>query len=71
MKASKSHSQFCCDCFYTENLSIAIIYPRSLAHRYETHPHKESKDFARPLSPQGPVFQGQEGYAQANNPCHL
>jgi hypothetical protein len=57
----------CCDCFHTDILSIAIIYSCSLARRYEAHSHKESKDVTRSLSSQGPVYQGQEGGAQANN----
>jgi hypothetical protein len=52
-------------------LSIAVIYPRPLARRYEAHPHQESKNVTRALSSQGPVLQGQEGGAQANDTRHI
>ena len=71
LRKQVSHSHLCCDCFLTENLSIAIIYPCSLARQYKAHPHKESEDFTRPLPSQRPVFQGQEGDAQANNSRHI
>jgi hypothetical protein len=57
--------------FILRFLFIAIIYPRPLAHRYEDHPHEKSKDDTCSISSQGPIYQGQEGGAQANNACHI
>lgn len=72
-KAMSSRKQvslnFCCDCFHTEILSIAIIYSRSLARWYKAYPYKKSKNSTRPLSSKRP--EGEEGDAQAINAYNI
>ena len=60
---------FCLWLFYTENPSIATLYPRSLARWYKAYLYKESQNSTRTLSLQHP--EGEEGDVKTINPDNI